>query len=186
MDVYDRIDHLIKEKGLSRRKASQMAGIPPATLNTALSRKRGLSASAVSSLAQTLGVDATYLLYGLDLITNTQRRRESLSMTQEELAEKSGVDLQTIIDYENNETGCDTDMLERLASALNCSAADLHPGVDFPDLPYLTVASVLLDFSETLRMNMNCHFEDLNVEGQKEAVKRIYEMTQIPSYQRIK
>jgi len=184
MDVYDRIDRLIKEKGISRRKAAQRAGIPPATLNTAITRKRGLSASAVSSLAKTLDVDATFLLYGLDVVTNTQRRREALSMTQEQLAEKSGVDLQTVIDYENNEMASDIDMLEQLASALDCSAGDLHPGADRPSLSYVATAAVLSDFTETLRVNMNYHFDELNEMGQQEAAKRIYELTQIPSYRK--
>jgi len=184
MDVYDRIDRLIKEKGISRRKAAQRAGIPAATLNTAISRKRGLSASAVSSLAKTLDVDATFLLYGLDLVTNTQKRREALSMTQEQLAEKSGVDLQTIIDYENNEMTSDIDMLERLASALNCSVTDLHPGIDRPDLPHAANVAALSNFAETLRVNMDYHFDELNEMGQQEAAKRIYELTQIPSYKK--
>jgi transcriptional regulator with XRE-family HTH domain len=182
MDVYDRIDRLIKEKGVSRRKAAQMAGIPPATLNTALSRKKGLSASAVSSLAKALDVDATFLLYGLE-VSRVKKRREALSMTQEQLAEKSGVDVQTIIAYESNETTSSLDMLERLASALGCSVADLHPGVDAPNLPYVTTAA-LFDFSETLRLNMNHHFDALNESGQKEAAKRIYELAQIPEYQK--
>jgi Helix-turn-helix. len=64
MDVYHRIDELLRKKGVSRRKAAQMAEIPPTTLSGALYRKKGLSAAAVSALARVLDVDANYLLTG--------------------------------------------------------------------------------------------------------------------------
>ena len=62
MDVYDRIDQLLKDKGISRRKAAKMAEIPPTTLNGAITRKKGLSASALSALTKALDIDEGFLL----------------------------------------------------------------------------------------------------------------------------
>ena len=39
MTVYDRIDRILKEKNLSRRKLARLAGIPETTLASAFSRK---------------------------------------------------------------------------------------------------------------------------------------------------
>lgn len=64
MDVYDRIDQFINAKGLSRRKLAGLAGIAPATLNSALARKAGLSPINLSKIADKLGVNVDFLLYG--------------------------------------------------------------------------------------------------------------------------
>lgn len=81
VDVYDRIDQVLKEKGVSRRKAAQMAGIVPGSLNSALYRKKGLSAASVSALAQTLGVDADYLLKGEVSAASYNKALNTLSST---------------------------------------------------------------------------------------------------------
>lgn len=88
MDVYDRIDQLLKEKGVSRRKAAQMAGIPPTTLSGALYRKSGLSAAAVAALAQTLGVDTDYLLNGNEPKKGYSGTLNLEGLTDEEIKEQ--------------------------------------------------------------------------------------------------
>ena len=64
MDVYERIDQALKQKGISRRKAAQLAGIKPTTLNGSITRKTGLSAAAVAALAAALDTTTDYLLNG--------------------------------------------------------------------------------------------------------------------------
>ncbi len=64
MTIYDRIEQQLKSRNMSRRKLAMLAGIPPATLNTALARKAGLSPENIVKIAQALDVDANVLLYG--------------------------------------------------------------------------------------------------------------------------
>lgn len=57
MDMYDRIDELLKEKNISRRKLAIMAGVPPTTLQSAFSRKTvNLSHDTIKKIADALGV----------------------------------------------------------------------------------------------------------------------------------
>lgn len=52
--------------------------------------------------------------------------REALGMTQEELAEKSGISRQTISSLENNQTrSTSTKTLEKIAAALNSTVGNL-------------------------------------------------------------
>ncbi|MDL2206857.1 helix-turn-helix domain-containing protein [Eubacteriales bacterium OttesenSCG-928-N13] len=64
MDVYERIDQLIHDRGTSRRKLAQMAGITPNSLNSSFSRKSNLSSETVAKLAKALQVDVGYLING--------------------------------------------------------------------------------------------------------------------------
>lgn len=62
MDIYDRIDDILKEKNLSRRKLAIMAGIPPTTLQSAFSRKTvNLPVDTIKRIADALGVPVSDL-----------------------------------------------------------------------------------------------------------------------------
>lgn len=107
MDVYDRIDQLLKEMGISRREAAKMAGIVPGTLNSALYRKKGLSAAAVSALAEKLGVDAGYLLTGEktpqrqnldDFINEASKLMELQKQRQQIIAARHNMTAQQLIE----------------------------------------------------------------------------------------
>lgn len=62
MDIYERIDAILKEKRISRRKLAQMAGLPESTLGNAFMRKSSLPMSTVQKLSSALDVDINELL----------------------------------------------------------------------------------------------------------------------------
>ena len=62
MDIYDNIDRIAKQQNLSRRQLAIKANIPPSTLSSAFYRKSDLSASALASVANALGVSVSDLL----------------------------------------------------------------------------------------------------------------------------
>lgn len=61
MDIYERIDVIAKEKGMSRSALARKTGLSPSTLNSAITRKSGLSVNAFVSIASALGVTMDYL-----------------------------------------------------------------------------------------------------------------------------
>lgn len=64
MTVYEKIDKARDERGLSRRKLAQLAGIPPSTLQSMMERRRGLTVEAISKIATALGTSPEELLNG--------------------------------------------------------------------------------------------------------------------------
>lgn len=62
MDIYEKIDRLLDSSGISRRQLAIKACIPPSMLQTALSRKKGLSLLNIQKIANVLGVPVHQLL----------------------------------------------------------------------------------------------------------------------------
>ena len=58
---FDRLNRLLKERGISRRKLALAVGIPESTMSTAFMRRSGLSSADVIKIANYLGVDPAYL-----------------------------------------------------------------------------------------------------------------------------
>ena len=67
MDMYDRIEQILKERGLSRRQLAKIAGIPPTTLQSALERRKNLTVEMAISLATALNIDVNWLINGYTL-----------------------------------------------------------------------------------------------------------------------
>ena len=63
---------------------------------------------------------------------NIARYRESLNLTQGELAKLAGTSAPTISRYESGEAGISSDSIERIASALKVNEIDLVYGGDRP------------------------------------------------------
>ena len=58
---FDRLDEVLKSRGLSRRKLAIAVGILPGTMSAAFSRRSGLSSEDVLKIAEYLGVSPYYL-----------------------------------------------------------------------------------------------------------------------------
>ena len=58
---FDRLNRLLKERGISRRKLALAVGIPESTMSPAFMRRSGLSSADVIKIANYLGVDPAYL-----------------------------------------------------------------------------------------------------------------------------
>nr|WP_243155113.1 helix-turn-helix transcriptional regulator [Peptostreptococcus canis] len=102
--------------------------------------------------------------------TRIKNRRIELDMTVEELAAKINKNKATIYRYENGDIGkMPYDVLEPLSKALNVSVGYLLGSTDIKPLS---------KNEEKLLNNYN----RLNNLGQKEAIKRVSELTEIDKY----
>ena len=61
MTVCERIDSVLKERGMSRRKLAERSNIPPSSLQSALSRNTGLSLDMLIPISDVLGVSVEFL-----------------------------------------------------------------------------------------------------------------------------
>ena len=68
MDYIDKINQIIKDKGISQRKLAEMIGKPQGTIHNYLARKTKMDVDTLADIAKALGVDLGYLLgiQGLD------------------------------------------------------------------------------------------------------------------------
>ena len=62
MTVCERSDNILKERGMSRRKLAERAGIPPSSLQSALSRNSGLSLDMLHPISKVLEVPIEFLM----------------------------------------------------------------------------------------------------------------------------
>lgn len=62
MDISDRIDKLLKERGISRRKLAILAEVPPSSFQSAMERGGNMTTEMLQKIAHALGVSAGYLM----------------------------------------------------------------------------------------------------------------------------
>ena len=62
MDISDRIDKLLKERGISRRKLAILAEVPPSSFQSAMERGGNMTTEMLQKIAHALGVPASYLM----------------------------------------------------------------------------------------------------------------------------
>ena len=62
MTIYEKIDKIRNDRGISRRKLAQLAGIPPSTLQSMMERQRGLTVETISKIAAVLEISPEELL----------------------------------------------------------------------------------------------------------------------------
>lgn len=79
MDIYDRIDDMIQNQSLSRRKLALKAGIPPSTFQSMMARKKNMPVEVLDRITRALGTSEDVLWYGreldreYELVTDTLR-----------------------------------------------------------------------------------------------------------------
>ena len=116
-----------------------------------------------------------------------RRARKKAGLKQSELAEKLGVAVITIGQYERNQRQPRYDQLQRIAAALGTTVNWLLPPDNYwedengvghtePMTPALS--------EDELRGQLNDSFSVLNLIGQQKAVERVEELTEISKYQR--
>lgn len=122
--------------------------------------------------------------------------RKKAGLTQRELGQRIGVTYQTIAQWENDLRNPKYETLLKIANALDidvmqlftdreseiaefgnidgwCRAIDFYKLDEFKKLGYTR---------SNLEVNMISLFNELNSEGQKKAIERIEELTEIPRY----
>jgi transcriptional regulator with XRE-family HTH domain len=75
MDVYDRINNLLRSNGMSRAKLAKEAGINVGSLHTAFSRRATLNADMIAKISSVLDVSVNFLLYGANEAVNIENKR---------------------------------------------------------------------------------------------------------------
>lgn len=87
MTVCERINTILKERGMSRRKLAERAGIPPSSLQSALSRNTGLSLDMLLPISDVLGVSPEFLS-GIEEIPSPTKEEAQAIYDNFELDEK--------------------------------------------------------------------------------------------------
>lgn len=146
MTVTERIDNLLKSRKMSRRQLAIAAGIPPSSLQSAMSRGRNMTIEMLLAISGVLDISAAYLLCGArnegcqdapkddssinDYGTRIRAARENAGMTQSELAKKLNIPYQGIGQWERGVRTPKIETLKRISSALGVSFSQLAEGSD--------------------------------------------------------
>lgn len=115
-----------------------------------------------------------------NIIAKIKKRRTDLNMSYQELANKTGLSKSTLQRYETGAIkNMPIDKLEILASALNVSPAYLMGWENVDIQNELNKTKNNISIKERKLLNS---FNNLNETGKDEAIKRVSELTLIPSY----
>lgn len=115
-----------------------------------------------------------------NIIAKIKKRRTDLNMSYQELANKTGLSKSTLQRYETGAIkNMPIDKLEILASALNVSPAYLMGWENTNIKNDFNKAEDTISIKERKLLNS---FNNLNETGKDEAIKRVSELTLIPSY----
>lgn len=115
-----------------------------------------------------------------NIIAKIKKRRTDLNMSYQELANKTGLSKSTLQRYETGAIkNMPIDKLEILASALNVSPAYLMGWENVDIQNELNKTENTISIKERKLLNS---FNNLNETGKNEAIKRVSELTLIPSY----
>ncbi|WP_369282189.1 helix-turn-helix domain-containing protein [Oscillibacter sp. GMB15532] len=125
--------------------------------------------------------------------SNIRKLRIKKGLTQKQLGDLCGMADSAIRRYESDRGNPTEKTLQRIASALGTSAAMLTPplnywvdedGVEHTEFMY-EIEPVELT-KEELRSRLDKNYAKLNLDGQRKAVERVEELTEIPKYQKEK
>ena len=115
-----------------------------------------------------------------NIIAKIKKRRTDLNMSYQELANKTCLSKSTLQRYETGAIkNMPIDKLEILASALNVSPAYLMGWENVDIQNELNKTENTISIKERKLLNS---FNNLNETGKDEAIKRVSELTLIPSY----
>lgn len=112
--------------------------------------------------------------------------RKSRGLTQKQLAEKSGLAVITIQQYERNLRQPRLENIKKIALALNMLTDDLlSPVTLFATTDFDTEKMEYWDpdcFTESHTLKLNTLFKRLNALGQEKAIEQVELLTKIPEY----
>lgn len=161
--IAQQIDAELQKRGMSRRKLAELAGIPPSTLQSALSRDTGLSSDMINTIAAVLGVPFYTLFYAEGTET---------AVLMQDLQDLS-VDIAMLFSIIRGLIKADLIPAENVATV----QAMLPDEAAIKErLERLIELARAVDSGDELLAGLN----DL---GKEEALKRIEELTMIPKYQ---
>ena len=128
-----------------------------------------------------------------------RKYRKAAKVSQEDLAEKLGINRATVSKYETGAISPTIDQAQKIADILGITLAELlgmdQMGVNSQDstfwarlinsLPETNADDSVDELTKIHLWNLLFeHFEQLNMEGMKTAVERIQELAEIPKYRK--
>lgn len=140
MDMYDRIDTLLKEKKINKRRLSMDLNIPYTTLVSMFNRRStSVDIETIKKIASYLGTDIDFLVFGdiyptaIKTGTKIKQFRINQHMTQKELAIQTGYSVQDIQDIEDNKKSLTGDEEFNISQILGGSFVDFIEDSDFEE-----------------------------------------------------
>ncbi|MBD5094098.1 MAG: helix-turn-helix transcriptional regulator [Subdoligranulum sp.] len=124
---------------------------------------------------------------------NIRYLRKVKGLTQEELACNVGISTMSIRRYESGDRIATEEIIKRIAKALDVDELTLLPKSNIVEMDINELgikAEYVGGFGETryivdeAKQRLNEMFDMLNTAGQKEALKRVDELCEVPRYQR--
>lgn len=198
MTIGEHIRELRKNAKLTQKELGQKLGVSASMIGQYENDLRNPKPSTISKIASALGVSASYLAG----VTNDQGNTD-LVLTAITLSEMTGIDRFCLYDaimemmdsdhIDPRNAFSDNDLLDaikakarslelhrRIEKSLEGLKEYLSPPDAEQDSSYSLVISPDLQANRAAMFNL---FKLLNADGQKEALKRIEELTELPRYQ---
>lgn len=126
MSIGENIKSIRVKKGISRKELSKILSIKESTIQSYELDRRKAPVDMLTKIATALNVNINDLLKNdLPIDENIKKHRQKCKFTQEELSKKLEISKHTLSKYEQGQRKPTTEMLKKIANALNISIVDL-------------------------------------------------------------
>ena len=179
MTVCETIDCLLEKKHMSRRQLAIAAGIPPSTLQSALSRNKEISLDMLEKLAQALNVSIASLM--------PERLVQDMADYAMQIAERNKT-----LEREGLLDGLSQEQRDRLTDPQKITEDSLTRAWKNKDEiikreAWKAAEEILVEYMDGLsagylRKSVQKYFDEMNTLGQIVAVKMMETLTQQPDY----
>ena len=170
MTSVEKINAILKTKHMSRRQLAKKAGLPPSTLQSAISRGRIDNPEMLMKIALALGVGYSAVS---DDEFNKQVTLEAIKdgiLSPEHISEEMNMPTSRVLDALSEKETVDEETQSKVFAVGYLLALDLQ-------------RDELLHVREVLRTIEDCICIQLNKQGREVARERVLELAEIPRYQ---
>lgn len=197
MNLSKRLKELRISKGLNQTDLANLLNVDRSTYGKYETGDSSPDYGKLIKLANFYRVSLDYLLdRGIDAIGHfIKEERESQGLTEKELASAIGISEDELLQYEANEKPISETLLEKIVNVFGMSLITFLNEYDLYDEYIPSIFDRDADAYETFKKAVDedvlnehaekallSNFSKLNIEGKKEAIKRIEELAQINKY----
>ena len=179
MTVCETIDYLLKKKHMSRRQLAIEAGIPPSTLQSALSRNKEISLDMLEKVAQALNVSVATLM-------PEKLVQEVADFSRQMAEENKKLERKGLLD------GLPQEQRDRLTNPQKIIEENLERAYKNKDEvlereAWMAAAETLIEYKNSLsagylRECVQNRFDKMNILGQLVAAKVMETLAEIPDF----
>ena len=204
MTFSEKLKTIREEKQLTQKQVASRMGISQQAYGQYESGSRTPKRETIQKLSVALECNPAELDESqpfLRKVKSLGTLRRSRKLTQGELAEETGIDLQDIKNIENGTVTPPIDVMREIARVLHCSLAEIFLAVyDEPIAlealramqeadrvvnPWNTIdGSTFLVGLDEQKIRLLEAYDSMNSAGQQTAVERVEELAQLPKYQK--